>query len=446
MRTDCDGIFSSRQAQSLLQTESQVALSVASCNSDAGCAFESAKVVKELGFASAGSGVLVLANTLLGGSGLLGMPAALAQAGYTLGMVFMAIFGGCSAFGCHLLQCSARRIGQAPCSFYTVSNAVAPRWTWLIDSAVMMKCFGVATSYLIIVGDLAPPALTFFGFRHVHRWEVILIGFALAGSLACCKNLSGLKFTAAGSLLIVIWTVVLIILFVIQPSEAFEPCGHKEELPCGHAEAKAVNLSDPWALGKALPVFIFGFTCQQNIFSICNEVRNTTCRRIDGIIATAYLICFTLMSLASVLGYLTFGDDISSDVLKGYPHNSVVAVTRLLYSALALFSYPLQIHPSRTSALALMDLVRPSTGGAHRWAAVTLLELIGSLLIAITVMDLGKVLGVVGATGSTMVSYILPGIVYVQTFRNFHGKRILAFGQLILGCIIMPVCLVLLFL
>ena len=36
---------------------------------------------KELGFASAGSGVLVLANTLLGGSGLLGMPAALAQAG-----------------------------------------------------------------------------------------------------------------------------------------------------------------------------------------------------------------------------------------------------------------------------------------------------------------------------------------------------------------------------
>ncbi|CAK9056240.1 unnamed protein product [Durusdinium trenchii] len=112
---------------------------------------------------------------------------------------------------------------------------------------------------------------------------------------------------------------------------------------------------------------------------------------------------------------------------------------------LAVFSYPLQIHPSRASALALMNLVRPSEG-AHRWAAVTLLELVGSLLIAITVMDLGKILGVVGATGSTMVSYILPGIVYVQTFRDFHLRRSLALGQLILGCIIMPVCLVLLFL
>ena len=34
-----------------------------------------------LGFASAISGTLVLANTILGGSGLLGMPAALAKAG-----------------------------------------------------------------------------------------------------------------------------------------------------------------------------------------------------------------------------------------------------------------------------------------------------------------------------------------------------------------------------
>lgn len=38
---------------------------------------------KELGFASARSGILVLANTVLGGSGLLGMPSALAKSGAT---------------------------------------------------------------------------------------------------------------------------------------------------------------------------------------------------------------------------------------------------------------------------------------------------------------------------------------------------------------------------
>ena len=34
-------------------------------------------------------------------------------------------------------------------------------------------------------------------------------------------------------------------------------------------------------------------------------------------------------------------------------------------------------------------------------------------------LSLGKVLGVVGATGSTMVSYILPGIIYVVDFNPF---------------------------
>eukprot|EP00913_Durusdinium_trenchii_P000393 g361.t1 len=435
----------------------------------------------------------------------------------------------------------------------------------------MIKCFGVATSYLIIVGDLAPPALSFFGLRQLHRWEVILFAFGVAGSLTCCKNLSGLRFTAAGSVVIVAWTIVLIVLFVFQPSEAFEPCGHpghledygtsaeeapkkkrkvakrvvevkpsfarifkggpqreKSDLPVqedeglqeipGETENKTQesdagvswlsslvqeqpkaevdwlsSLKAPKAKPKevpktmperrkrrdvqsdgqalpippfwrvataeeleeqlvnlrgtmlprrtssdALPVFIFGFTCQQNIFSVCNEVRNTTPQRMNGIITGAYCISFVALSSAAIFGYLTFGPQLKSD-------NAVVAFTSLLYSMLAVFSYPLQIHPSRASALALMNLVRPSEG-AHRWAAVTLLELVGSLLIAITVMDLGKILGVVGATGSTMVSYILPGIVYVQTFRDFHLRRSLALGQLILGCIIMPVCLVLLFL
>ncbi|CAE7681300.1 avt5, partial [Symbiodinium necroappetens] len=92
----------------------------------------------------------------------------------------------------------------------------------------------------------------------------------------------------------------------------------------------------------ALPVFIFAFTCQQNIFSICNEVKNSTRGRIDRIIVAAYLIAGLSFCFAAVLGYWTFGNEIPSDVLKGYPETYLVAATRLLYCLLALFSYPLQ--------------------------------------------------------------------------------------------------------
>jgi Transmembrane amino acid transporter protein len=44
--------------------------------------------------------------------------------------------------------------------------------------------------------------------------------------------------------------------------------------------------------------------------------------------------------------------------------------------------------------------------------------LVASLLIALSVNDLGVVLSIVGATGSTVVSYILPGVFYSNMFSG----------------------------
>ena len=71
-----------------------------------------------------------------------------------------------------------------------------------------------------------------------------------------------------------------------------------------------------------------------------------------------------------------------------------------------------------------------------------------SLLIALVVTDLGIILALVGATGATIVAYILPGAAYYQMHRN-HGaawKRVGALCLLGAGLIIMPVCLVFIFL
>eukprot|EP00913_Durusdinium_trenchii_P017625 g16565.t1 len=91
-----NAIYSSREGQSFLETESQeqshcvrcTALSVLDADASP-CSFEAAKRAKGLGFASAVSGTLVLTNTVLGGSGLLGMPAAVAKAGYAFGLLLM---------------------------------------------------------------------------------------------------------------------------------------------------------------------------------------------------------------------------------------------------------------------------------------------------------------------------------------------------------------------
>lgn len=439
-------------------------------------AFENAKRSAGLGLSPAPVGALLLANTLLGGSGMLGIPHAFAESGMVLGVMLIVICGCFSAFGCHLLATSAVRIGVAPSSFYASAGTVLPGWTWLIDGAVMMKCFGVATSYLIICGDLITPAATAAGLRTNRQTWIFTVFCVIGGPLATVQNLSKLRFTSMAAVGIVIWTLLLIVLFYC---DFFDPCadqpkedpggGPSEDLeglarrldqivlPC--SGAKVVNFGHDF-LGflKVLPVFIFGFTCHQNIFTVVNEVQQATQRRIDRMIGSAYIVAGTAFTMAAVMGYQSYGNKIHSNVLAGYPQHPIVEVTRMLFSAVVIFSYPLQIHPSRISCLALLNVAFPlgATGKEpdasrdllekRRFKVVTAVLLSGSLGIALTVKSLGTVLGVVGATGSTMVTFILPGMLYMAAFPSWHTQRYLALCQAITGCIVMPVCLTTVFL
>ena len=72
--------------------------------------------------------------------------------------------------------------------------------------------------------------------------------------------------------------------------------------------------------------------------------------------------------------------------------------------------------------------------------------LVTSVSVALAVTDLGVVLAVVGATGSTMISFVLPGFCYLSLFpANPRGpgnlKRRLALAQLCAGALIMPLAL-----
>jgi hypothetical protein len=87
-----------------------------------------------------------LANTILG-SGMLGLPYAFAHTGWIFGSCMILVCGMSSSFALHTLALCALEV-PGPSSFYAVANNVLPMFTALIDFAVAIKCFGVATSYV----------------------------------------------------------------------------------------------------------------------------------------------------------------------------------------------------------------------------------------------------------------------------------------------------------
>ena len=108
---------------------------------------------------------------------------------------------------------------------------------------------------------------------------------------------------------------------------------------------------------------------------------------------------------------------------------------------LVMFSYPLQVHPCRASIDAVLKWRpgrradspngSPSRGGSvpliaaktnpkaeqmsdTRFAIITTTIVILSYIVAMTVSSLAAVLGYVGSTGSTTISFILPGLMYYR--------------------------------
>ena len=73
---------------------------------------------------------------------------------------------------------------------------------------------------------------------------------------------------------------------------------------------------------------------------------------------------------------------------------------------------------------------------------VTTLFLLGSYAIALNCTDLGLILAVVGATASTTVSFIVPGVVYWRLHPHPHMQRTAAAALAIAGVLLVPISLV----
>ena len=130
-------------------------------------------------------------------------------------------------------------------------------------------------------------------------------------------------------------------------------------------------------------------------------------------------------------------------------------IGRAAIVVLVMFSYPLQVHPCRASADAVIKwfvsarddessaprsaplLGRDRSTGRHarnadaitetRFATITTIIIIFSYIVAMTVSSLEKVLAYVGSTGSTSISFILPGLFFykISDPNSPHHQRLL---------------------
>ncbi|KAF8141578.1 vacuolar amino acid transporter 5 [Boletus edulis] len=383
------------------------------------------------GHASIISSVSNLSNTIIG-SGMLTFPLAMASAGIIPGMITCAFSGAVCGFGLYLLTRCAPATPHRRSSFFAVSQLTFPQAAVLFDAAVAIKCFGVSVSYLIIIKSLMPnvvasiyhdltspdtnpPEWTLSG----RNW-VILIMMLLA-PLSFLRKLDSLRYASYVAMFSVVYLVTIVITCYFRPLEGVPPAG---EIHWIHFKPGFV---------ATLPVQIFSFTCAQNIFPIYNELRTNSQQRLNTIVGTSIGGTVIIYEVIAIFGYLTFGSNVGANIIAMYPPTSLfIAVGQLAIVTLITFSYCLQVQPCRNCLDKIFNgkaLVKRAGEGEldeHVGGDMTVLKhvlltgaiLLSGFVIAYNVDDLELVLSFVGSTGSTTVSFILPGLLFWKLTKD----------------------------
>ncbi|EST04824.1 Amino acid transporter, transmembrane [Kalmanozyma brasiliensis GHG001] len=443
------------------------------------------------GRASLISSISNLTNTIIG-TGMLATPGAFKYTGLLLGAFLILFCGLSAALGLYLLTRCAARVGGRKNSFFTIASQALPAGAWYFDLAIALKCYGVSISYLIICGQLMPQVIISF-FRAFHRdihqiptlfldrsfWILALI--ILLIPLCFLRRLDSLRHTSYLSLLAVFYLVIIVLHY------SFSSDARASLPPKGDVEM--INVS--WHTISIFPVFVFAFTCAQNMLPVYNELFHNVEGRVNTAIGSSIGTGGVVYLIVGVLGYLSFGGNVGDNIIAMYPSTSLfVCFGRVSIIILTIFSYPLQVHPCRASldkvfskastrqqmlddaaASAIStpsEVVEPyrdnedeeedereplANGHAPpepdqeiplaKWCLMTAGILSTTFVISLLVDDLSIILGFVGSVGSTTISFILPGVLYASLFRDEPQSRLrkAAIALAAWGCVVLVVAL-----
>jgi amino acid permease len=319
--------------------------------------------------------VINLTSTIIG-AGILGIPYAFSKFGWILGSLFLIACSSLSFFGLHLLsECSRRLVPSHQTTFYQIAELTIPRYSRIVDVAIMTKGIGVATSYLIVINDSLPSALApylsfdIYNILFGSRATTLLLAYLIVVPLSYFPRIDSLKYSSFLSLIMIVFLVCLIALYALfDPSKIaqqgiWNPClGLDHRLLTAsfsslwYTSEKAISAVDYKAAATAtassataicqkgvtewinsnlyahsssklyffqyFPIFLFSYTCQQNTYNIINELERPTYFRVNLVFLISIVLTLGLYLSISYAAYVTYGNTILSDVLTLYPSKS----------------------------------------------------------------------------------------------------------------------------
>ncbi|RYH09131.1 hypothetical protein EON65_40430 [archaeon] len=325
-----------------IETESPTGASNNTTNINSGCNQSSqSNSLAELqnGQSSVWGATFNFVNSIVG-AGIIGIPYAIQQCGFILGMCMLLIVAILIYKSVVLLIEAGIKYNKYNLEELSEHLLGSPGY-YLATFSMFLFAFGGMVAYLVIVGDTLPLVLEyFFGQSVLTNRSLVTILCATLVILPLClqRDLSSLSFTSLLSIAADVILIVLILIASYTPSNSAQT-SHEISLK----DLLTVDIQ----LFAGLGTMSFAFVCQHNSFLVFKSLQQPTLanwKAVSGLsISFAYALCLSL----GCIGYFLYYPEIQGDVLNNLPPCAAATIARLLLCASMLCTYPMELVVAR---------------------------------------------------------------------------------------------------
>ena len=221
---------------------------------------------------SALSSTANLVKTIVG-AGTLAIPYSFKSDGVLVGVILTLLAAVTSGLGLFVLsKCSKALINPRNSSFFTLCMLTYPTLAPIFDLAMIVQCFGVGLSYLVLIGDLFPGL--FGGERNY--W--IIASAVIIIPLCLVKKLDQLKYSSILGLFALAYISILVFSHFV-----FE-LGKGELTNILRNDICWWKIHDFKGLLSTFSIIIFAFTGSMNLFPMINELKDNSMENITFVI------------------------------------------------------------------------------------------------------------------------------------------------------------------
>lgn len=408
-----------------------------------GSSFENDEKVGSIAVEKTGtfiSGYSVITKSMIG-AGMFAMAAGCLNFGLIMGCLFLMLAGAITWLSLKVLSVLALDFAGSTPTFYSVSESIMPRAKWVVDAALVINCWGGNIAYIQMAGSWMTSGL--YGFI---EWDTasfsldtfkIVIQLGILGLLAplcMMKTISGTKIANLVGMACIAFILVMTFFFT----------------PCSKASTELLAPGNALRAFGSFPTFIFAYACQQNAFTVANELKDASQKKLDRIsfasVATGFLIYLPVM----ILPLLTFGGSIKDNYLDNlaieYPDSVVLRIGFILASLSVSISYVLLMLPVRNSLMSLIFGSNQPTGKkevTYR-VSITAIMMGGSFLLAWALASNSALpINLAGLLGGNTMCFVMPFMLYLTKYGfNKNNKfSIFVLGTLGFCILLYPICL-----